>query len=196
MSNIPKSKRKESSLECVHLAYKIHRRITGEIFLSFHYNPKKLETITKEIEVTTNENKNISLDEHKLNQKIIYGQISNENNFFLQRRRDEIIRQCESVIYYVTAANTIYPTWKCEFDLRRKYLDKALVCCNLLQINFCLMAEYLPTDANKYCDIVKDIRKEFNMIKALRKSDNRFLNKLHDWDKINDSKNKQKNKYK
>ena len=46
------------------------------------------------------------------------------------------------------------------------------------------MAEYLPTDANKYCDIVKDIRKEFNMIKALRKSDNRFLNKLHDWDKI------------
>lgn len=47
MSNIPKSKRKESSLECVHLAYKIHKRITGEIFLSFHYNPKKIRNYYK-----------------------------------------------------------------------------------------------------------------------------------------------------
>ena len=59
-------------------------------------------------------------------------------------------------------------------------MDKALECCNRLQDELQYLVETLPADINKYTAIVREIDAEFNLIKALRQSDNRFLKHLKD----------------
>ena len=54
------------------------------------------------------------------------------------------------------------------------------MCCNKLQDELQYIAESLPADKNKYMDIVLEVEALFNMIKALRQSDNRFLKHLKD----------------
>lgn len=65
-----------------------------------------------------------------------------------------------------------------EFEERRLEMDRALVCCNKLQDELQYIAETLPADKNRYMAIVLEVEKEFEMIKALRQSDNRFLKHL------------------
>ena len=48
-------------------------------------------------------------------------------------------------------------------------------CCNALQDELQYIAETLPADKNKYMAIVLEVETEFNWIKSLRQSDNRFL---------------------
>ena len=54
-------------------------------------------------------------------------------------------------------------------------MDRALVCCNKLQDELQYIAETLPSDKNKFMNIVLEVQAEFDMIKKLRQSDNRFL---------------------
>jgi hypothetical protein len=65
-----------------------------------------------------------------------------------------------------------------EFEERRLEMDRALICCNKLQDELQYIAETLPADKNKYMNIVLEVQAEFDMIKKLRQSDNRFLKKL------------------
>ena len=57
-------------------------------------------------------------------------------------------------------------------------MDRAIVCCEKLQNELQYIAETLPADKNKYMNIVLEIKAEEDMIKALRKADNRFLKKI------------------
>ena len=56
----------------------------------------------------------------------------------------------------------------------------ALECCNMLQDELQAIVEMVPADKNRYTQIVLEIEKEFNLIKRLRQSDNRFLKNLKD----------------
>lgn len=62
-----------------------------------------------------------------------------------------------------------------EFEERRLELDKAMSCCNVLQDELQYAGECLYADLNRFTYIVIEIQKEFNMIKKLRQTDNRFL---------------------
>ena len=100
--------------------------------------------------------------------------------WFIGRERDRVADFCQGITLHLRAANTIWPTSKAEFDERRLEMDRALICCNQLQDELQYIAQTLPTDKNKYMNIVLEIQAEFEMIKKLRQSDNRFLKKLQD----------------
>ena len=95
--------------------------------------------------------------------------------WFIKRERDYVADLCRGIASHLRAANTIWPTYMNEFRERRLELDRAMMCCNQLQDELQYIAETLPADKNKYMAIVLDIDHLFNVIKALRQSDNRFL---------------------
>ena len=100
--------------------------------------------------------------------------------WFIKRHRDRVDDLCCDIAQHLRGANTIWPTYRFEYKDRRGELNQALKWCNKLQDELQYIAESLPADKNKYMDIVLEVEALFNMIKALRQSDNRFLKHLKD----------------
>ena len=65
-----------------------------------------------------------------------------------------------------------------EFEERRLEMDRAMACCNALQDELQYVGECLYANLNRYMNLVLQIQKEFNMIKSLRQTDNRFLKNI------------------
>ena len=175
MSDIPKSERSESRLEAQHKAYKIRKMITADLMASFAYSQKKQE---KHIKAMTEHIKNE--EEKKDTAQKIRELEEDFDCWFIRKERERILDFTQGIASHLRAANTIWPTYKAEFVERRLEMDKALECCNRLQDELQYLVETLPADINKYTAIVREIDAEFNLIKALRQSDNRFLKHLKD----------------
>lgn len=175
MSDIPKSERSESRLEAQHKAYKIRKMITAELMASFAYSQKKQE---KHIKAMTEHIKNE--EERKATAQKIRELEDDFDTWFIRKERERILDFTQGISSHLRAANTIWPTYKAEFVERRLEMDKALECCNQLQDELQYLVETLPADINKYTAIVREIDAEFNLIKALRQSDNRFMKHLKD----------------
>lgn len=173
MSDIPKSRRSESKLEAVHKAYAIRQRIVQELMISFGYSQKKFE---KHIEKVTAYIKNEN--DRKARQDILREMEKDFDLWVIEKERDDILTYAKGIVNHLIAANTIYPTYPTEFEERRVEMDRAMECCNCLQQELQYIAEVLPADKNKYMSIVLEVEAEFQMIKKLRQSDNRFLKHL------------------
>lgn len=166
MSDIKKSERKESKLETVHNAYKIRTAVTKLAENNFYFDLNKIN------EVVEQNTKNI-VDE-KLKEKAkkrIYQYFNNQ----IERITNRVINTACEINEHLRIANTIFPTYMSEFEERRLELDRAMSCCNVLQDELQYAGECLYADLNKYTALVLEIQKEFNMIKKLRQTDNRFL---------------------
>ena len=170
MSNIPKSKRSESKLEALHKAYELRRKITAELMATFGYSQKKLEAHIQKMTSHVQDP-----EEREKMSKVIREVEDDFASWFIKRERDKIADFCQGITEHLRAANTIWPTNMSEFEERRLEMDRALVCCNKLQDELQYVAETLPADKNKYMNIVLEVQAEFDMIKKLRQSDNRFL---------------------
>ena len=173
MSNIPKSKRSESKLEALHRAYALRRRITAELMATFGYSQKKLEVHIQKMTSFMQ-----TPEEREMMGKVIREVEDNFSSWFIKRERDRVADFCQGITEHLRAANTIWPTNLSEFEERRLEMDRALICCNKLQDELQYIAETLPADKNKYMNIVLEVQAEFDMIKKLRQSDNRFLKKI------------------
>lgn len=175
MSDIPKSKRAYSSLEAHHKALDIRRMIAAELLASFAYSGKKLEAAIQK------QTKHIQDPERRA--EAAQAIRSLEEDFacwFIKRRRGRVDGLCCGIAQHLRGANTIWPACRFEYKDRRGGLNQALKCCSKLQDGLQYIAEPLPADKNKYMDIVLEAEALFNMIKALRQSDNRFLKHLKD----------------
>ena len=170
MSNIPKSKRSKSHLEVLHRGYAIRKRITAELKATFGYSPKKLEAYIKEMTRHVENEEEREAMAQKLRE--LEG---NFDSWFIMRERDRVADFAQGITEHLRAANTIYPQNRSEYEERRLEMDRAMMCCNKLQDELQYVAETLPADKNKFMNIVLEVQEEFNMIKALRQSDNRFL---------------------
>lgn len=100
--------------------------------------------------------------------------------WYIREERKVILSYMRNISAHLRAANTIWPDYMAEFIERRLHLDKAMEYCNMLQDELQAIVEMIPADKNRYLQIVLSIEKEFNTIKKLRQSDNRFLRKLKD----------------
>ena len=100
--------------------------------------------------------------------------------WLIEEERKRVLDLCQGISAHLRAANTIWPDYMVEFTERRLQMDKALECCNMLQDELQAIVEMVPADKNRYTQIVLEIEKEFNLIKRLRQSDNRFLKNLKD----------------
>lgn len=173
MSDIPKSKRSESKLEAIHRAYGIRKRIMQELIVSFGYSEKRFEQhITKTTAYIKDD------EERKTRQDILREMEKGFDLWVIEKERDDILHYAKGIVNHLIAANTIYPTYASEFEERRLEMDRAMECCNCLQQELQYIAEILPADKNKYMNIVLEVEAEFQMIKKLRQSDNRFLKHL------------------
>lgn len=166
MSDIKKSERTESKLQTVHNAYKIRTAVTKLAENNFYFDLNKIN------EVVDENTKNIT--DEKLKEKAkkrIYQYFNNQ----ILRITDKVINSACGINEHLRIANTIFPTYMSEFEERRLELDKAMSCCNVLQDELQYAGECLYADLNRFTYIVIEIQKEFNMIKKLRQTDNRFL---------------------
>ena len=175
MSDIPKSKRAHSNLEAHHQALTIRRMIAVALLSSFAYSEKKLEAAIRK------QTAHVQDPEHR--EEVAAAIRSLEDDYacwFIKRHRDRVDDLCCDIAQHLRAANTIWPSYRFEYDDRRNELNQALKCCNQLQDELQYIAEALPADKNRYMSIVLEVEKLFNMVKKLRRSDNRFLKHLKD----------------
>ena len=177
MSSIPKSKRGESKLEAMHKAYQIRTRILQELMLSFGYSEKKQEEHLAKVTSYIRDPEEREAQKSRLRERE-----DDFHNWIIEKERDDILKPCKAIITHLTRANSIYPSYVSEFEERRLEMDRAIADCNELQQELQYIAEVLPSDKNKFMNIVLEVDSLHNMIKKLRQSDNRFLQHLKDTD--------------
>ena len=175
MSSIPKSKRGESKLEAMHKAYQIRTRILQELMLSFGYSEKKQEEHLAKVTSYIRDPEEREAQKSRLRERE-----DDFHNWIIEKERDDILKPCKAIITHLTRANSIYPSYMSEFEERRLEMDRAIADCNELQQELQYIAEVLPSDKNKFMNIVLEVDILHNMIKKLRQSDNRFLQHLKD----------------
>lgn len=168
MSDIKKSERKESKLQTIHNAYKIRMAVTKLAENDFYISSSKIENVIAE------KIKRFPEEEQQRIKKRTYQYFEQQ----LQRSTNIVIELATGISRHLRIANTIFPTYMTEFEERRIEMDRAMSCCNALQDELQYIGECLYADLNKYTNLVLFIQKEFNMIKALRQSDNRFLKNI------------------
>lgn len=165
MSDIKKNKRKESKLQVIHDAFKIRTAVTVLAENNFYITLSKVEdSISKTIAGRT-----------EADQKQIRDGRYRYYRCQINIITDKVIKNASDIAEHLAKANTIHPKYMSEFEERRLEMDRALENCNALQCELQYAAECLYNDINKYSNLVLDIQKEFNAIKKLRQSDNRFL---------------------
>lgn len=167
MSDIPKSRRSESKLEAVHKAYKLRACITQGLIQSFGYSEKLLNLQIQDKSYLTEQQR----QELKDNTRKFTA-------WLIETERTDILNYTRGIVQHLIAANTIYPQYPSEFEERRLQMDKAMECCNNLKQELQYIVEAIPCDVNKYTKVVLEVEDEFNMIKKLRQSDNRFIKHL------------------
>jgi hypothetical protein len=100
--------------------------------------------------------------------------------WLIDKERERVLDLAQGISAHLRAANTIWPSYRAEFVERRLEMDRALECCNMLQDELQAIVEMVPANKNRYTQMVLEIEREFNLLKALRQSDNRFLKHLKD----------------
>lgn len=168
MSEIKKSERKESKLQTIHNAYMIRMAVTNLAENNFYITFSKIE------EKINNRIKGLDEKEQIRIKENMYKFYRNQIN----RVSDNVIELATGISRHLRIANTIFPTYMSEFEERRIEMDRAIACCNALQDELQYAGECLYADLNKYMNLVLEIQKEFNMIKSLRQTDNRFLKNI------------------
>lgn len=168
MSDVKKSKRKESKLQVIHNAYMIRMAVTNLAENNFYVTLSKIE------DKISNRIKGLTEEDKKIVRKNMYNFYRNQIN----RITDNVIDLANGISKHLRIANTIFPVYMSEFEERRLEMDRAMGCCNALQDELQYAAECLYADMNKYTSLVLQIQEEFNMIKKLRQADNRFLKNI------------------
>ena len=168
MSEIKKSERKESKLQTIHNAYMIRMAVTNLAENNFYITFSKIE------EKINNRIKGLDEKEQIRIKENMYKFYRNQIN----RVSDNVIELATGISRHLRIANTIFPTYMSEFEERRIEMDRAMACCNALQDELQYVGECLYADLNRYMNLVLQIQKEFNMIKSLRQTDNRFLKNI------------------
>ena len=94
--------------------------------------------------------------------------------WIINKLRESIWDLTNKLVQHITAAYTIWATIPAEADEKRLEQDRAIACCESLLQAFTVVIDVLPVDANKYIKYVDMIEKEIALIKAWRKSCNKF----------------------
>lgn len=175
MSDIPKSKRKKSKLQASVDALNIRTELGNELLMSFALSPKRM---TSAVEKATRGIK--SPEEKAARAEIVQKAYDGFAPWFIERHRSRVDDLCCDICQHIRAANSIWPSYRFEFNDRRREWNQALVACNKLQDELQYIAETIPADKNKYTNVVLEIDALVEKIKRLRQSDNRFLKNLKD----------------
>lgn len=108
-----------------------------------------------------------------------YGKTSNKTYqseypaWFVNFERQIISKNLAEMVTNITQANSIYPYYMFEWDLRRSYQDKAICNCYNLYQELQYIVSLFPTDLNRFIDLLDVIEREVQLLKGWRQSDNK-----------------------
>jgi hypothetical protein len=167
-----KGNRKESQFEVFHHMVKLRREITDLLLRDFGYSYSKSENYLSRAFG------NKSYDELTEPEQAHYVKLKNRNeafcNWFIIDERKEIVDCLRTIQSEIFIANSIYPMYTEELVERRIHQDLAIGNCHRLIQELQYAIETLPVDVNTYMRFAESIKKEINLIKGWRKSDNKF----------------------
>ena len=146
---VVKAKRKESPMEVFHHAYRLRKDLTDVLLRDFGMV-----------------NTSVTDEQREYYQ------------WFIVNERNAITNILRSLVGNLTMANAIFPTTIAECDERRIYQDRALGNLAVLMQELQYVITTLPVNVNKYTNFVEPIRRETNLIKGWRKSDNAIRKKI------------------
>lgn len=171
--SVPKNKRQLSSLEFFVQAMRLREELTKLMLHDFGAKKK----ITNGSEIIFN---NISGNDRKTILEILERENSNPvtverfPSWFIEKERDFFLTVLRDLVCAITYANTIYPRSLEELEERRKYQTRAIGDCECILQELYFVQRVLNVNLNKMMPVVDALEREIFLIKAWRKSDNRF----------------------
>ena len=176
--SVLKSKRKSSQFEVFHHLYKTRKEVTDLLLRDFGYD---LERAEKKVEKMFGGRR---YEELTPEEKVRYDKLKAKNEafdtWFIEDERKCVVDCLREITKEVFMANNIYPTVMKELVERRLCQDRAVGQCYRLTQELQYAIETLPVDVNKYTRFADMIQTEINLIKAWRKSDNKFKRAISD----------------
>ncbi len=172
--SVLKNLRNLSGMEYYKCAIYIRRDLTQLLLRDFG-TIKNLRSIQHTI-------KDISEEDQKLIDGIFekYGKTTKFQSelpeWFLTQEKKFISKELWNLICYITSANSIYPLYPAEWDIRRSFQDKAIGCCYGLYQELQYIQTVFPQNLNKLAPILESIERETHLLKGWRQSDNKRRN--------------------
>ncbi len=93
--------------------------------------------------------------------------------WFLTQEKKFLSKELWNLIVYITEANSIYPLYPAEWDVRRELQDKAIGCCYGIYQELQYIQNIFPQDLNRLTPIFENLEKETHLLKGWRQSDNK-----------------------
>ena len=170
--SVIKAKRSESKFEVFHHWYQTRKEITTLMLFDFGLHPERQEkTLLHRLGIPEpSQLAGEALERYNVHKRRLSGLV----NWFLEQERNTIHSCIAAVTEHAFAANSIYPTCMAEYEERRLHQDRAIGQCFRLKQELQYIIETLEVDINRYLRIAEMIDKEITLIKAWRKSDNKF----------------------
>lgn len=178
MSNVPKSKRNVSSMEYLNLALKIKKNITLLLLRDFGVKDRvwDLELIGKRYKMP--EEDIAQLEEICGRNGITSPLRFMYPEWFLDKKRDEVIDYVDNLYSYAAQANAIYPYVIEEADERRLLLSQAIAQAKALMLELQFLQSILPVNCEKYVPYIEMLTKEVTLLKGQRKYVNKIRAKI------------------
>lgn len=170
--SVIKAKRKQSQFEVFNHWYQTRKEITTLMLFDFGLHPERQEkALLHRLNIPDPAQlQGEALERYNQHKRRLAGLV----NWFLEQERNTIHNCIASVNEHISVANSIYPTCLTELEERRLHQDIAVGQCWRLKQELQYTIETLEVDINRYLRIAEMIDKEINLIKAWRKSDNKF----------------------
>ena len=178
--SVLKALRSLSTMEYYKNAVHIRRDITQWMLRDFgaRKNPKNVALVIKDI----SDEDRATVDE--IFEK--YGRSTKKEfqyeypDWFVDFERRHISDILHDMMTDITEANSIYPVFVFEFELRRTHQDNAIAACYRLYQELQYIQSLFPQDLNRFAPLLGDIEREVNLLKGWRQSDNKRLAGLKD----------------
>ena len=174
MSNVPKSKQKESDFEASHHLYQMRAEITRLTCNSFGFSKEKYQKTIADFR-----------EWHKKDPKCeeivarMEAKCEAFNDWFIAEERTAILDLLRNIQTEFTIANSIWPSETparlMEFLVRRYHMNRAIGYCFALKQEIHYVIRVLPVDINRYEHLSKAIEKQIALFKGVRQADNRLI---------------------
>lgn len=161
-----------SSMEFYKNAIFIRKDLTMWLIKDFGLNkyPRSVKQVIKNISEEDQKIIDNVFIKYNINPKKEY--CSELPTWFLSYEKRLIYDKMFELIDNITKANSIYPSIELEWNLRRKYQDIAISICYVLYQELAYIISLFPTDLNRLEYIINSIKKEIDLLKGWRQSDN------------------------
>lgn len=176
--SVPKSKRNQSAMEFYHNALTLRHEITTLLLRDFGLKKKvrTVEILTKAYDISDDDKQTLAeiLKKYQMDSSVI----DEYPSWLIDEFRQTILHILRDMSLNIKMANSLYIQSKEEYVERRNYWSKAIGNCQQLLAEMQFVVETLPVNADKYMRYVGMIDKEINLLKGVRKADNKALGRL------------------